>query len=496
MTAELKTMKREDVLRSGPYPMLIGGKEVPSISGKTFATFDPSNGRKLADVYEAGPEDVERAVAAAHGAFHGPWRGVLPRDRSRMLLELARLLESRVEALSWLECYDAGKPIAASRAWLAGAPSTLEYYAGILLGLAGETLEVSDRTLLDFTMREPLGVCGLIVPWNFPLSIALLKMAPALAAGNCVVVKPSEVTPLSTVELGSLIAEAGFPPGVVNIVNGPGDPVGMALVRDPRVAKVSFTGGTATGKTIFREAAATVKRLTLELGGKSASLVFADANLDKAVGVAYTDMVRNSGQVCGACTRLLLEESIADAFLEALEAKLRALRIGLPGDPATEMGPLVSPTQLARVGDYLRIGGDEGARVQSYSDLRARPELAEGCYMAPTLIHDATNAMRVAREEIFGPVLTVMRFKGEDEAVRIANDSRYGLAACAFTGDASRAMRLARALSAGTVCINTGVRSSVDAPFGGFRESGVGKERGREALLDDTQVKNVRFGLN
>lgn len=488
-------MKREDVLRSAPYPMLIGGKEVASLSGKTFASCDPSNGRKLADVYEAGPEDVERAVAAAHEAFQGPWRSVLPKDRSRMLMKLARLLESKIEAMSWLECYDAGKPIAASRAWLNGAPGTLEYYAGILLGLAGETLDVSDRTLFDYTVREPLGVCGLIVPWNFPLSIALLKMAPALAAGNCVVVKPSEVTPLSTVELGTLVAEAGFPPGVVNIVNGPGDPVGMALVRDPRVAKISFTGGTVTGKEIFREAASTVKRLTLELGGKSASLVFSDADLGKAVGVAYNDMVRNSGQVCGACTRLLLHESIADAFIEALAAKLRPLRIGLPDDPATEMGPLVSPVQVARVTDYLEIGRNEGAHIESYSDPRSRPELASGCYIAPTLIQGATNAMRVAREEIFGPVLTVIRFGSEEEAVRIANDSSYGLAACVFTSDASRAMRLTRSLSAGTVCVNTGVRSSVDAPFGGFRESGLGKERGKEALLDDTQIKNVRYGL-
>jgi acyl-CoA reductase-like NAD-dependent aldehyde dehydrogenase len=354
---------------------------------------------------------------------------------------------------------------------------------------------VSDKTLMDFTLREPLGVCGLIIPWNFPLSIALLKMAPALAAGNCVVVKPSEVTPLSTVELGALVAEAGFPPGVVNIVNGPGDPVGSAMVRDPRVAKISFTGGTESGKRIFRESAETVKRLTLELGGKSASLVFADADLDKAVNVAYTDIVRNSGQVCGACTRLMLHEQIAGPFLEKLEAKLRAVKVGAPESPDTEMGPLVSAAQADKVRKYVDIGKAEGATVATYVDLSARADLASKAFLSPMLFDGATNAMRVAREEIFGPVLTVIRFRTEEEAVAMANDTRYGLAACVFTNDASRAMRLVRSISAGTVCVNTGVRSSVDAPFGGFRESGVGKERGKEALFDDTQIKNVRFGL-
>lgn len=488
-------MKREDVLRKEPYPMLIGGAEVPGRSGRTFASVDPSTGRHLADVYEADADDVASAVGAAQKAFEDGWRATTPKERSRKLTKLAELLAARIEAMAWIECYDAGKPIAASRGWLAGAPATLEYYAGCLLALSGETLDVSDRTLFDFTLREPLGVCGLIVPWNFPLSIALLKMAPALAAGNCVVVKPSELTPLSTVELGALVAEAGFPPGVVNVVNGPGPTVGAALVRDPRVAKISFTGGTESGKRIFRESADTVKRLTLELGGKSALIVFADADVEKAADVAFTDIVRNSGQVCGACTRVLLEDAIAGRFVEALERKLRAVNVGAPEDPRTQMGPLVSAAQAAKVRKYVEIGASEGARPREYVDLAGRSDLASGAYLPPMLFHDATNAMRVAREEIFGPVLTLMRFATEQEAVAIANDTRYGLAACAFTRDASRAMRMVKALSAGTVCINTGVRSSVDAPFGGFRESGLGKERGKEALLDDTQIKNVRFGL-
>lgn len=491
----LRTTADQAALRSTVYPMFINGREAPSSSGATFASVNPANGKVIAEVYEATSEDVGRAVAAAKHAFENGWRDTQPKERARLLRKLAELIDAKREMLSWVECHDVGKPISASRTWLAGAPATLDYYASVLLGMSGETLNVSDKTLMDWTLREPLGVCGLIVPWNFPLSIALLKLGPALAAGNCVVIKPSEVTPLSTVELGALVAEAGFPPGVVNIVNGPGSTVGTWLVQDPRVAKISFTGGTASGKTIFRQASDTMKRLTMELGGKSAAVVMQDADLGQAVNVAYTDIVRNSGQVCGACTRVMLHEAVADEFTERLAAKLRAVKIGLPDQDDTEMGPLVSETQLNRVKSYLEIGAAEGARPESYGNIDNRPELADGCFQLPILFQDANNGMRTSREEIFGPVLSLIPFSSEEQAIEIANDTPYGLAACIFTRDTASAMRLVRGINAGTVCVNTGARSAIDAPFGGFKESGLGKERGKEALWDDTQLKNVRYGL-
>lgn len=485
----------DNILRKQAYPLLIDGREVESLAGRTFETLNPATGRAIARVYEADEADVNAAVAAARRAYDGAWGKFTPKERSKALLRLAAKLADHAELLSHLEVLDVGKPIAQSRASIVGTPTTLEYYASVLLSLTGETINVSDNSLIDFTLREPLGVCGLILPWNFPVSLAVLKLAPALAAGNTVVIKPSEVTPLSSVEMGRAILEAGFPDGVINIVNGPGATTGMALVRHPDVAKISFTGGTATGRTIFREAADTVKRLTLELGGKSPLLVFDDADIDRAVGVAYNDITRNTGQVCAACTRLLLHEGIADPFLDALTEKLAKIRIGDPQSEDTEMGPIVNLRQMQRISEYLAIGAEEGARPQPYLDLKGRSELDGGYFVPPVLFHDATSAMKVARDEIFGPVQTVIRFKTEEDAVRIANDSPYGLAAAIMTRDASRAMRVARRVQAGTVCINHGSKAVVDAPFGGYKQSGIGKERGIAAMLDDTQTKNVRFSI-
>jgi acyl-CoA reductase-like NAD-dependent aldehyde dehydrogenase len=485
----------DNILRKEPYPLLIDGKEVASREGRTFETLNPANGRVIAKVYEADEGDVNAAVAAARRAYEGSWGKFTPKERSKALLRLAAKLAEHSELMSQLEVLDVGKPIAQSRASIVGTPATLEYYASVLLTLSGETINVSDNSLIDFTLREPLGMCGLILPWNYPVSLAILKLAPALAAGNTVVIKPSEVTPLSSVEMGRAILEAGLPEGVVNIINGPGATTGMALVRHPDVAKISFTGGTLTGRTIFREAAETVKRLTLELGGKSPLVVFDDADISKAVGVAYADITRNTGQVCAACTRLIVQESVADAFLDALTTKLTKVKVGDPQDEATEMGPIVNQRQMQRINDYLKIGADEGARPQSYLDFSGRKDLEGGYFVPPVLFHDAESAMRVAREEIFGPVQTVIRFKTEEDAVRIANDSPYGLAAAVMTRDAARGLRMARSVQAGTVCINHGAKAAVDAPFGGYKQSGIGKERGIAAMLDDTQIKNVRFSV-
>jgi len=485
----------QSILRTTSYPLLIDGKEVLSLSGSTFTTLNPHNGQVLAQVAQAGAEDVDLAVKAARKAFDGPWGKMTPKDRSKALLRLAKVLNDKAEMLAQLEMLDVGKPIKQSRASMLGLAPTLEYYAGIVLSMGGETINVSDTTIMDFTLREPLGVCGLIVPWNYPISLAVLKLAPALAAGNTVVIKPSEVTPLSTVELGVAIMEAGIPPGVVNIVNGTGEEAGDALARHPDVAKISFTGGTVTGRKIFRAAADSIKRLTLELGGKSPLIVFADSDVDAAVTTAYNDMTRNTGQVCAACTRLVVERSIHDEFVEKLAKRVAMVKIGSPDDEATEMGPIVNATQLKRIHSYLQVANQEGVKTLRGLDLDKFPHLKNGYYIDPIMFVGANNSMRVAQEEVFGPVQTVVSFDTEDEAVRIANDSPFGLAAAVFTRDAARSMRMAKKVQAGTVCINHGAKASVDAPFGGYKESGIGKERGVSAMLDDTQVKNVRYAL-
>ncbi|ABM59584.1 aldehyde dehydrogenase family protein [Verminephrobacter eiseniae] len=488
-------MQTSSHLRTGTYPLLIDGQERSSSAGQHFDVDNPSTGRVLAQVTQADANDVDAAVRAAQTAFDTHWRHTSARQRSRLLRKLADALERRTEQLAWLETWNVGRPITLTRATLGTMLDGIDYVAGVAQGIGGQTHNVADTHIVNFTLREPYGVVGLILPWNYPLTLTISKLMPVLAAGNTAVIKASEITPLSTVELGAAILEAGFPPGVINIVHGPGATVGQALVEHPLVERISFTGGTATGKAIYRSAAERIKRVTLELGGKSPLIVFDDADLDLAAAIALQDVTKNSGQICVACTRLLVHERIAEAFTERLRQAYQHIRVGLPEDPQTQMGPLVSRAQLERVQRYIDIGRDEQANPEVLQDLSGRAELRNGYFVAPTLFTQGRSGMQVAQDEIFGPVQVVIPFRDEADAVRIANDSRHGLAGVVCTRDGARAMRMCHALQIGNIAINDPIKVSVDAPFGGFKESGLGKERGIDAILENTQVKNVRFSM-
>ena len=483
-------------IESRPYEMLIGEQWTSGTPGQTFTTLNPATGEVLAEVCESGQADVDAAVRAAHNAYEKHWRRTTPGERGRLLRELGALFERDREKIAWLETLNVGKPITQSIDSLKAMPSSLEYFAGIIPAARGETIPVGNVDVLNYTVREPLGVCVLIMPWNYPMTLTINKLGPALAAGNTVILKPSEVTPLSTMALARLFEEAGFPPGVVNVVNGPGASVGEWLVKHPLVSRVSFTGGTVTGARIVASTAQDVKRVTLELGGKSPLIVFGDAPLDKAVAVAAGDLIKNSGQVCIACTRLLVQDNIREEFLGRLQERLDAIRIGSPADPATEMGPLVSAAQKQRVEHYLSIARDEGAKPQQYGQMNLDAANQAGFFVRPTVLHNSQAQMQSARDEIFGPVQSLISFSDEEQALRIANDSHYGLAAVLFTRDGGRALRMARGIQSGSVAINTGVRTSFDAPFGGYKQSGIGKERGLEAIYENMQLKNIKYDMS
>jgi acyl-CoA reductase-like NAD-dependent aldehyde dehydrogenase len=441
---------------------------------------EPATGQVMAEVEQADAERTDEAVARAKAAFPA-WRDLIPSERSQILHRLADALDAKKEDLARLEARNAGKPIGDARGEMGMVVDTYRYYAGAPERLLGKTIPVAGG--IDMTFREPLGVVGLIVPWNFPLVIASWKVAPALAAGNTIVLKPAELTPLTALELEKIALEAGLPEGVLNVVAGPGRTCGQRLVEHPDVAKIAFTGSTEVGRRIAEGAAATIKRVTLELGGKSANVIFADADLQKAADSAPMAVFGNSGQDCCARSRILVERSALDEFMERLGDVVRSLKVGDPLDESTQMGPLISQDQLETVASFVEP--DSPVAVQG-----SAPD-GDGFWFPPTVLCPVSNDDRAAREEIFGPVAAVIPFHDEADAVRIANDTIYGLSGSVWTRDGAKAVRMARAMDTGVVSINSNTSVRVTTPFGGFKQSGVGRELGPDALDYYTEVKNV-----
>ncbi|NMP24851.1 aldehyde dehydrogenase family protein [Sulfobacillus harzensis] len=479
---------------SRPRPMLIGGRWQDSADNQRLWVKDPASGENLVEVAAGGAEDIDRAVKAADKAFNGRWSRITPAERARLLWKLADLIEEHAQEFSEIESINTGKPI--TETMLADVPLTVEhfrYFAGWVTKLTGETLPVSaPGRYLAYTRREPLGVVGAIVPWNFPLMIASWKIAPALACGNTVVIKPSEITPLSLLRLGELAQEAGFPPGVLNIVPGFGHEAGRALVAHPGVQKISFTGSTRVGREIMVAAADRFTRVSLELGGKSPNIVLPDANPESVVGGAMMGIFFNQGEVCCAGSRLFVPKSQFERVVSDVARRAKVIHQGLGIDPSTEMGPLVSEAQMERVLHYIESGKREGAELVVGGERNY--EAGGGYFVRPT-IFAGTDNLTIAREEIFGPVLTALPYEDLDEVVRRANDTPYGLAAAVWTEDIRQGIKVAEKLKAGTVWINGYNLLDATSPWGGFKASGVGREMGSYALSHYTEVKSTWVNL-
>ena len=474
-----------------PKLLLIDGQAVPALSGRTFATTNPATGEILAQVADAGPEDVDRAVAAARRALDGPWGRMKPFDRQQCLLRLADRVDAHFDELALLDTLDMGGPITGTMARRTRSVGLLRYYAGLATTIHGHTIPNSQPgEIFSYSVKEPVGVVAAINAWNGPLGMAIWKLAPALAAGCTVIIKPAEQAPLSPLRLGELCLEAGVPPGVVNVLAG-GGAVGAALAAHAGIDKVAFTGSTEVGRKIIAASAGNIKRLSLELGGKSPNIVFADADLDAAVPGAAMAVFANSGQVCSAGTRLFVQRAIFEEFMERLVAFTRVLRVGDPRDPATQLGPLVSGTQLDRVVGYLESGLAEGAVPLAGGGRKLDGGCTSGHFVEPTVFASVRDDMKIAREEIFGPVISAMPFDTTEEAIRRGNDTLFGLGAGVWTRDVNKAMQVSSALRAGSVWVNCYQAMDPAVPFGGYKMSGYGRESGIEHVDEFLNTKAV-----
>jgi aldehyde dehydrogenase (NAD+) len=491
--ASVMSPAKESRVAVSATKLLINNRWIPSESGKTFATVNPSTGEEICQISEADAADVEKAVKAARAAFeHGPWRKLPASERGRMLHRLADLIEKNADELAALESLDNGKPVSIAKAVdVAATVGCFRYFAGWSDKVHGKTIPV-DGDFFCYTRHEPVGVVGQIIPWNFPMLMLAWKLAPALATGNTVVMKPAEQTPLSALRIGELIVEAGFPEGVVNLLPGFGPTAGAAIARHMDVDKVAFTGSTEVGQLIMEAAAkSNLKRITLELGGKSPNIVFADTDLDEAVEGAHFGLFFNHGQCCCAGSRVFVEEKIYDQFVEKSGARARKRTVGDPFDPRTEQGPQVDQTQFDKVMGYIESGRHEGAKLVCGGDRVGD----RGYFVQPTVFADVQDDMKIAREEIFGPVMSIIPFKSVGEVVERANRTTYGLAAAVWTRDIKKAHAIANSVRAGTVWVNCYNVLDTRAPFGGFKQSGIGRELGEYGLQQYTEVKTVTVKL-